>query len=224
MNDDIDAARKAVLSQLESGSSVVVVGHSYGTIVAAAAVKGLSQDERQAKGQSTCVQHVVFLCGFLVPPNTSMLELMGGQLAPQYLLEGNTTLPFGRPGATHVLYNDIEDPTEVEKAIWMLQPQSYAINTSRTPDMIAALQRLRLRYLMCSNDNAVDYETRQKPMVEGYRSAGIEIYAEVASCGHSPHLKFPKETAMFIRGACGERVSTGFAEYHFKSEDLPVQS
>jgi hypothetical protein len=144
-----------------------------------------------------------------------MLALMGGKLAPQYLIEGNTTLPFRPPGATHVLYNDIHDPTEVEKAIWKLKPQSYTVNISPTPDQITSLQGIPLSYLMCNNDNAVDFATRQKPIVEGFRSAGFEIYGEVANSGHSLFLKFPGRTAKLVRKACGEDLITGFGEYQF---------
>jgi hypothetical protein len=194
-----------ILDQLENGN-VVVVGHSYGTIVATAAVARLGRDERKANGNSTNVQHIVFLSGILVPRNTTMLALMGSKVAPQYLIEGNTILPFGPPGATHVLYNDIHDPTEVEKAIWKLKPQSYTVNTSPTPDQITSLRGIPLSYLMCNNGNAVDFETRQKPFVEGFRSAGIEIYGEVANSGHSPFLKFPGRTAKFVRKAWNYRI------------------
>jgi pimeloyl-ACP methyl ester carboxylesterase len=66
MNDDINAVRSVILDQLGNGN-VVVVGHSYGTIVATAAVARLGRDERKANGNSTHVQHILFISGILVP-------------------------------------------------------------------------------------------------------------------------------------------------------------
>lgn len=65
---------------------------------------------------------------------------------------------------------------------------------------------------MCSNDNAVPWDA-QEGTVAGFRSAGIEVYAEVAESGHSPFLSLPEETARFVRKAAGEELETGFRGY-----------
>jgi hypothetical protein len=137
-----------------------------------------------------------------------MLTVMGGELPPQYLRENDTTLPFAGPGAIHVLYNDLEH-NEALKAVWKLRPQSYGINTSSTPDQVKGLKGIALSYLCCDNDNAVPWEA-QMGTVQGFRAAGVEVYAEVAASGHSPFLKVPVETARFVRKAAGEEIETGF--------------
>lgn len=140
-----------------------------------------------------------------------MLAMMGGQLLPQYLHEGDTTLPFNGPGALHMLYNDVET-NEALKAVWRLQPQSYAVNTSVIPDQIAGLRGIPLNFLLCRKDNATPWEA-QTGSVEGFRGAGVEVYAEVAESGHSPFLNFPEETARFVRRAAGEGIDSGFVLY-----------
>ena len=77
MNDDINAVRLVILDQLEKGNDIVVVCHSYGTIVASAAVARLGRDHRKANGSSSHVQGIVFICGLLVPPDNTMLALVG---------------------------------------------------------------------------------------------------------------------------------------------------
>ena len=211
IDDDIAAIREAILSQLEDRNDVIVVTHSYSSIPGTAAVAGLSTQARDAEGKQTSVKRVVIMAGFLLPPGTTMLSVMGGKLAPQYLHEGNITLPFSGPGARHVLYNDI-DPAEADKAVWRLKPQSYAINTSATPDQVAALQGIPLSYLATNNDNAVPFAV-QEQTIAGYKAAGIDVTAEVAGSGHSPFLILPKETALFIRKAAGEALETGFEEF-----------
>ena len=137
-----------------------------------------------------------------------MLTVMGGQLAPQYLHENDVTLPFNGPGAIHILYNDLEH-NEALKAVWKLKPQSYGINTSSTPDQVTGLKGILLSYLCCDNDNAVPWEA-QMGTVQGFRASGVDVYAEVASSGHSPFLKVPVETARFVRKAAGEKIETRF--------------
>ena len=151
------------------------------------------------------------IAGFLCPPGTTMLAAMGGQLLPQYLHEGDTTLPFNGPGALHMLYNDVEI-NEALKAVWRLQPQSYAVNTSVIPDQLAGLKGIPLNFLLCGKDNATPWEA-QTGSVKGFRGAGVDVYAEVAESGHSPFLNFSEETARFVRRAAGEEIESGFVLY-----------
>jgi hypothetical protein len=200
--------RNTIVSQLEAGRDVVVVTHSYGCIPGLAALAGLDSATRQASGQDNGVKAVAMIAGFLCPPGNTMLAMMGGQLLPQYLYEGDTTLPFNGPGAIHMLYNDVEI-NEALKAVWRLKPQSYGINTSIIPDQLAGLKGIPLKFLLCKIDNATPFDM-QTASVEGFRSAGVEVYAEIAESGHSPFLNFPEETARFVRRAAGEKIETGF--------------
>jgi len=212
IDDDVAAVRQAVVDQLDSGSgsgsNVVVVTHSYGSIPGTAALAGLGAEARELEGKSTSVTNVVVIAGFLLPAGTTMLAVMGGQLPPQYLHEGDTTLPFNGPGAIQVLYNDI-NPLEAQKAIWRLKPQSYGINTSPVPDQAAASKDVPVSYLLCSDDRAVPW-VAQTATVAGFRAAGRDVYAEVAPSGHSPFLKVPGATARFVRKVAGEDLVTGF--------------
>jgi pimeloyl-ACP methyl ester carboxylesterase len=203
--------RNTIVSQLGAGRDVVVVTHSYGCIPGLAALAGLDSATRQASGQDNGVKAVVMIAGFLCPPGNTMLAMMGGQLLPQYLYEGDTTLPFNGPGAIHMLYNDIEI-NEALKAVWRLKPQSYGINTSIIPDQLAGLKDIPLNFLVCKIDNATPLDM-QTTSVQGFRNAGVEVYAEVAESGHSPFLNFPDETARFVRRAAGEEMETGFVQY-----------
>lgn len=140
-----------------------------------------------------------------------MLDAMGGELLPQYLLENEQTLPFNGPGAIHVLYNDLEI-NEALRAVWLLRPQSHGVNTSVIPSQLEGLRGIPLKFLLCKKDNATPWEA-QTGSVQGFREAGVDVYAEVAESGHSPFLKLPEETARFVRRAADEDVETGFSVY-----------
>jgi hypothetical protein len=189
----------------------VVVTHSYGCIPGPAALTDLSTTTRKSDNHTGGVKAVVMIAGFFCPPGGTMLDAMGGKLLPQYLHEGDTTLPFNGPGAIHVLYNDLEI-NEALKAVWILKPQSYGINTSVIPSQVEGLKGIQLNFLLCRNDNATPWEA-QTGSILGFRGADVEVYAEVAASGHSPFLKFPEETARFIRRAAGEAIESGFVVY-----------
>lgn len=142
-----------------------------------------------------------------------MLDAMGGQLLPQYLHESDTTLPFAGPGAIHVLYNDLE-PNEALKAVWRLVPQSYGVNVSVIPEQGVGLAGLGFWFLGCRDDNATPWEV-QVASVEAWREEGLVVRAEVVEGGHSPFLRWPRETAGFVRRAAGEEgvESSGFGVF-----------
>jgi pimeloyl-ACP methyl ester carboxylesterase len=209
IQDDQTAIRQTVQAQLSAGHDVVLITHSYGCIPGPAALAGLNDSNNN--NTNGHVKAVVMIAGFLCPPGTTMLALMGGQLLPQYLYENNATLPFNGPGAIHVLYNDVEI-NEALKAVWRLKPQSYGINTSVIPDQLAGLKGIPLSFLLCRKDNATPWEM-QTASIKGFKDAGVEVYAEVADSGHSPFLNFVEKTTRFVTRAAGEEVETGFEAY-----------
>jgi pimeloyl-ACP methyl ester carboxylesterase len=211
IEDDLSMVRRVVLEQVEAGKEVVVVTHSYGCIPGPAALTDLALETRKTSGLSGGVKAVVLIAGFFCPPGGTMLDAMGGQLLPQYLYENDATLPFNGPGAIHMLYNDLEI-NEALKAVWLLKPQSYGINTSVIPSQVEGIKGIPMKFLLCRNDNATPWEA-QTGSVLGFRGAGVDVYAEVAESGHSPFLKFPEETARFIRRAASEEIESGFAVY-----------
>ncbi|THW69034.1 hypothetical protein D6D19_08631 [Aureobasidium pullulans] len=211
IEDDVPAIRAAVTKQLDTGHDVVVVTHSYGTVPGTAALTGLNLKARRTANKTNGVVGVVIISGFILPPDSTMLTIMGGQLPPQYLLENNTTLPFAGPGAVSILYNDI-DHNEALKAVWRLEPQSYGVNTSIIPDQVAGITGIPVSYLRCEHDRAVPLAV-QDAAVEALREKGVHVFAEVAKSGHSPFLKMPEETARFIRKAGGEDIETGFSQF-----------
>lgn len=211
IEDDVSKVRQTVLTQVDAGKEVVVVTHSYGCIPGPSALTDLGTETRKASGQGGGVRAVVLIAGFFCPPGGTMLDAMGGQLLPQYLHEDDATLPFNGPGAIHVLYNDLEI-NEALKAVWLLKPQSYGINTSAIPSQVEGIRGIPVKFLLCRNDNATPWEA-QTGSILGFRAAGLDVYAEVAESGHSPFLKFPEETSRFIRRAAGEDVDSGFSAY-----------
>lgn len=83
----MSAVKITVLNLLNTGKTVVVVTHSYGSIPGIAALADLSLDARKERGLANGVEAVVVISGFYLPVGLTMLGIMGGQLPPQYLHE-----------------------------------------------------------------------------------------------------------------------------------------
>ena len=65
--DDVQGIRRHIEPLVKQDKAVVVVGHSAGAFLAAAATKGLSAKERAAEGKTGGVTKFVFVAGGLWP-------------------------------------------------------------------------------------------------------------------------------------------------------------
>lgn len=81
---DDTASLRSVLTQLVEveGKDVVVVGHSYGGVVASCAVEGLAKTDRKAAGQEGGVVRIIYLAAFALDKGQSLLDMLGGQYLP----------------------------------------------------------------------------------------------------------------------------------------------
>lgn len=80
--DDAAAVRAEIERHANQGRQIIVVGHSYGGLVIAEAVKGLGYKQRKAEGKAGGVTLVVYLAAFVTPKGASILKMLGGQPLP----------------------------------------------------------------------------------------------------------------------------------------------
>jgi alpha-beta hydrolase superfamily lysophospholipase len=81
--DDVEAIRKALQPSLDEGKRIVLICHSYGGIPGSAAVDGYQIHEREKKGLSGGILHVIFVTAFAFPvKGLSLLAAIGGTHAP----------------------------------------------------------------------------------------------------------------------------------------------
>jgi pimeloyl-ACP methyl ester carboxylesterase len=81
--DDI-ASLSSVLKKLVEveGKDVVLVGHSYGGVVASSAVEGLAKADRETAGQNGGVVRIAYMAAFVLDKGQSLLDMLGGQYLP----------------------------------------------------------------------------------------------------------------------------------------------
>jgi hypothetical protein len=78
LNPDSEFLRTQVLGPaIETGADVVVFMHSYGGVYGAETLKGLSKQERAAKGLEGGVIAAILTCAFVAPTGNTALDCMG---------------------------------------------------------------------------------------------------------------------------------------------------
>lgn len=87
LTDDIDAVRKVLLSLVDEGKEVVLIGHSAGGISMSGAVEGLDVASRKAEGKQGGVTRCIFFAAFVLPKGQSLLGALGGQPLPWMMVE-----------------------------------------------------------------------------------------------------------------------------------------
>lgn len=86
---DTAHVRELLMSEIERGSEVLLLMHSYGGIPGAAAAKGLSISERQADGKRGGVVGLLFISAFVMNEGDSMVK-PGDEPAPWAVLDVST--------------------------------------------------------------------------------------------------------------------------------------
>lgn len=71
--EDAAVVRPALLKLVDAGKEVVIVSHSYGGIVAANSVRGLSIDQRTADSKAGGIMIFLYLAAFAIPADMSLL-------------------------------------------------------------------------------------------------------------------------------------------------------
>lgn len=83
--DDDSAVVRGLVQRLvwsNQGKSVVIVAHSYGSVVASNAIEGLGYKSRAQEGKSGGVITVIYLSGCVLTLGMSIYKLMGEQDPP----------------------------------------------------------------------------------------------------------------------------------------------
>jgi len=90
LEDDVVSLRKVLTTLANDGKDIVVVGHSYGGVVASAASEGLIKHVRAESGKLGGIIKVVYLAAFALNKGQSLLGLLGGNYLPWMKVEVGT--------------------------------------------------------------------------------------------------------------------------------------
>ncbi|RGP68833.1 hypothetical protein FSPOR_5039 [Fusarium sporotrichioides] len=180
--DDVQVIRKALQPSLDEGKRIVLVCHSYGGIPGSAAVEGYQLHEREAKGLSGGIVHVVYVASFALPvKGLSLLTAIGGTLGP--FLDRTEDVLYLNDGAKDAFYNDLPSE-EVDKALAACTLQSTA--SFETPSNFVATDITVPRtYVVCEEDHAIP----KQGQLAMAGAMGEGVVTETIKSGHLPFLR-----------------------------------
>jgi pimeloyl-ACP methyl ester carboxylesterase len=188
-SDDIALIRSAIKRAAERGHKCVLLGHSYGGIPGAQAIKGLEPH----------IQNFFLCCSFIIPAGKSLIAAFGGDLPWFQISDDKMEVNPATPAET--FYNDMTEE-QVKNAVAKLKPHSY--QTFHAEVTYEGWRHVPTTYLYCLKDQAIPMFV-QKMMVEEF-AKGVDVKAETVDASHSPFVSMPEETAKAIRRAAGENV------------------
>jgi pimeloyl-ACP methyl ester carboxylesterase len=177
---DLDADVAAVTAALDAvDGPKVLVGHSYGGVPITQAAAG-----------RTDVEHLVYLCAFMLDRGVSLYDAAGGEPVPWWRLsEDGAWMTPDNP--EQVFYNDCS-PGDVAASVERLHPQSLA--ACKQPLTATAWEAIPSTYIVTDRDGGLP-QAVQEGMAAGKAKRVLHIDA-----GHSPFLSRPAELAELIAG------------------------
>jgi pimeloyl-ACP methyl ester carboxylesterase len=192
---DIAAIRTALTPLVHAGKDVILVAHSYGSMPANEAIKGLARSERLRKGEKGGVAHYVFLSAFVTPVGTSLMDALHHADLPWFIVDEDKALV--RPeNPREIFYNDLDAETAAE-CVEQLVPFSYQCYFGKTG--YAAYEDVESTFVFCTEDRAIPLQV-QEGMVAGAEQQGAKFGRVVLEgSSHSPMISRPDEVAEVIR-------------------------
>jgi pimeloyl-ACP methyl ester carboxylesterase len=176
------AAVTAVLDAVDGPK--ILLGHSYGGLPITQAAVG-----------RTDVDHLVYVCAFMLDAGVSLYDAAGGEPVPWWRLsdDGSWMLP---DGPEQVFYNDCT-PEVTAASVARLHPQS--LSACRQPLTAAAWETIPSTYVVADRDAGLP-QVVQEGMAAGRAGSVVHIDA-----GHSPFLSRPDELAALV-AECATRT------------------
>lgn len=198
--DDAAALHAQLLPLLDAGREAVLVGHSYGSTVATASIRGQTKAERAARGLPGGVVGAVWVAGFAFPAPGRNLE--GGEAEPPLrahrVLSGDGLFVSVTEGAKAQFYGDLP-PAVADAAFAALCKFQARKSMSVFPQFIESEITVPKMYLLCEKDQTVLPALQEKMARVGKFDKVVRL-----DSGHAPFLSVPGEMVEAIVGFCEE--------------------
>lgn len=94
LDEDIEAVRTTVITELDAGRDVIIHAHSWAGLPVNSALDGLSKAERERDGKNGAVMKLTFVSSFILPENTSLLDSIGGVAPDHWVFRDVSKDPF----------------------------------------------------------------------------------------------------------------------------------
>ncbi|CAG8125065.1 unnamed protein product [Penicillium salamii] len=191
LNDDVQNLRRVLIAHIDQGKKIVLVGHSYGGMVITGAAQGLGLNEREAAGKRGGVKVLVFMTAFVSPKGKNLKDMVGGQLWPWMLVQGNYV-------RLDLAVDVVQDVSEELKARHAKDIHSHiCLPAFLEPATEEPWHTIPSTYIACDDDVALP-PAMQDSMI------GLLPEPRVfrLPSGHNPFWSMPDETASILTELC----------------------
>ncbi|KAL4795477.1 Alpha/beta hydrolase fold-1 [Aspergillus venezuelensis] len=183
--NDVGSLRSALTKLVETEEKdVVVVAHSYGGVVASAAVEGLAKKEREAAGQKGGVIRVVYVAAFVLDKGMSLLDKLGGQYQDWMEVDGEYIRCDANPNVA------MHDLTPEDQKKWQSELQHTSKAVFSGAQTYEPWHRIPTAYVLCEDDRALPLKFQEMMAAK----MGTELAYRLKS-SHSPFLSMPEKLA-----------------------------
>ncbi|KAF3393036.1 hypothetical protein DPV78_010064, partial [Talaromyces pinophilus] len=196
MQEDAAYFRGIIEALSNQGKDVVVVGHSYGGIVATESVKKVTKSERQVQGKSAGgVVRVIYVVSLVAQIGETAIQVMGGQLGPTIKILGDY-MHFDTEAGAVYLYDGL--PSEEALEAGRKYTTIHSTTSFLDPVTNAAVDHVPVTYIHTRKDNIVPLE-RQQQIVESLKSRNAKNVSTITiNEGHMPQALAPEVLAKAI--------------------------
>ncbi|KAL4969464.1 alpha/beta hydrolase [Aspergillus stella-maris] len=181
--DDVASLRSSLTKLVETeGKDVTVVAHSYGGVVASAAVEGLAKKERETAGQKGGVIRVVYVAAFVLDKGMSLFDTLGGQYQDWMKVDGDYVRCDGDPNVA------MHDLTPEDQKKWQAELQHISKAVFSGVQTYESWHRIPTAYVLCEDDRALPLQFQEAMAAK----MGTELMYRLKS-SHSPFLSMPEK-------------------------------
>lgn len=198
--DDIEAVRTSITTEAKQGRDVVVVVHSYGGMVGASAVKGLTQHKQDASASTESHSgHVIGIAmvatGFVMT-GVSFIDGFGGKPPDSWIMDPQSGFVIIVVDPRALFYHDLP-VDEGNHWVQKLKKQSMKALVEGGEHAYSGWKDVPVWYLATTEDKALPFQA-QKMFVAMAKDAGGDVTLREVESSHSPMLSKPQETADFL--------------------------
>ncbi|KAJ9416058.1 hypothetical protein FOXG_09538 [Fusarium oxysporum f. sp. lycopersici 4287] len=191
IQDDIDFIKDIVSKEVAAGTHLTVIGHSWGGMLASAALASFAVSPESKEGDVT---DMIFIAAFVPSENDSLAGLFGGKLPPALVPKSDGTLVPTDP--IHLFYHDLPE----EEAQWAKNTMvAHGTDVQYAPINCekVAWHVVPLTYIICEEDQGL-LSFLQEGMIEKVEEQGVIVQKYRLPSSHSPFLSMPKKLADIV--------------------------
>ncbi|KAM0254980.1 hypothetical protein ACHAQJ_006208 [Trichoderma viride] len=213
---DDEAQVKALLTPLiDQGRDVVIIGHSYGGMVATGVIAGLDKRRRDAQGLKGGVLGVIYLTAFVPLQHETLAQMSGGEWLPFVIADKASlqteTFDFDifqietegllfTKDEKESFYSDCS--AEVAARVTATLKGQSVVAFQTAPSAIGWQEKAydgRRGYIRCSQDIALPINFQDQLIAR----SGVDWVVRTCDSSHSPYLSMPDE----LTGVVAEMVA-----------------